>query len=166
MSIFTPEELISLSTQIEQQRRELESVCGNLSEQKTMETLGLIYAYEELPEAQSQVIAEVTNEEPESFLKRFAKAAGKDLCDSNGLLNQQWKKWRDLTNKDVLEKFGNVLVLMGFTAQPLNTLVVALSVIVLHVGVTTFCEKYSGEGGVGKVGEVGEAEGVGEDGRK
>lgn len=110
-----------------------------------METLGLIYAYEELPKAQSQVIAEVTNEEPESFLKRFAKAAKNDLCDSNGLLNQQWKKWRDLTGKDILEKFGNVLMVMGFASQPLNTLVVALSVIVLQVGVINFCEKFGNE---------------------
>ena len=145
MSVFTPEEIIYLSTQIEQQRRELESTSDSTSDQKSMETLGLIYAYEEVPEAQSQVIAEVTNEEPESFLKRFAKAARNDLCESNGLLNQQWKKWRDLTNKDVLDKFGNVLMAMGFAAQPLNTLVVAVAVIVLQVGVTNFCEKFGNE---------------------
>lgn len=145
MNIFSPEELLALSTQIEQQRRELESAANDFLEHKSMETLGLIYAYEELPEAQSQVIAEVTNEEPKIFLKRFAKAARNDLCDSNGLLNQQWKKWRDLTNKDVLEKFGNVLIAMGFASQPLNTLVVAVAVIVLQVGVTNFCKKFGNE---------------------
>jgi hypothetical protein len=76
-------------------------------------------------------------------LKKFRRAAKSDLCEEGGLLNSQWKKWGDLNNQDVLDKFGILLVAMGFSGAALEILVVALAVIVIHIGVKAFCEDYS-----------------------
>ena len=73
---------------------------------------------------------------------KFGKAAKGDLCDKTGLLHQQWKKWGDLDNKETLEKLGAVLVTMGFTGDALRSLVVVVTVVVVHIGLKAFCEDY------------------------
>ncbi len=62
------------------------------------------------------------------------------------MLYKQWKRWGDLSNKDVLDKFGTALAGMGISTGLLPTLAVATGVIVLHLTVKTFCEEYSTEG--------------------
>ncbi len=96
-----------------------------------------------LPVKQSQVVAEITQEDPKTFLKTFLAVAKDDLCEEGGLLYGQWKKWADLNNKDVIEKFTAILVALGFTGNTLPILVVAVAVIVIHLGVKTFCMYYS-----------------------
>ena len=96
-----------------------------------------------MPAKQSQVIAQITKEDPKSFLRRFGRAAKSDLCEEGGVLNTQWKKWADLNNKDVVDKFGLLLVAMGFSGGMLQILVVAVAVVVIHIGVKAFCEDYS-----------------------
>ncbi len=43
---------------------------------------------------------------PESFWKRFKKAAHEDLCEEGGVLHAQWKRFGDLSDEKVLEQFG------------------------------------------------------------
>lgn len=58
------------------------------------------------------------------------------------MLNAQWQQWKDLASGDVVKNFGPVLVAMGFTGVLLETLVVAVGVIVIHVGLKAFCEEF------------------------
>ena len=91
---------------------------------------------------QSQAIEKATGEKPHSFLKKFGKAAKSDLCEEGGVLYGQWQKWADLNNQQVVERFGAVLVAMGFSGAGLEILVVAIAVIVIHIGVKAFCEEF------------------------
>ena len=132
-SIFTPEQITTLSTEIDNQLRQLKQQPDS-GQKGDKIYVGLV--------KQTQAIEKVTKEKPESFLKKFGRAAKQDLCEEGGLLNKQWKKWADLNNKDVLDKFGAVLVAMGFAGATLEILAVALAVIVIHIGVKAFCEEY------------------------
>ena len=69
-------------------------------------------------------------------------AAKADLCDADGLLHKQWQKWGDLDNKDALERLGAVLMAMGFSGGVLRSLVVVVTVVVVHIGLKAFCEDY------------------------
>jgi hypothetical protein len=95
----------------------------------------------EFPLPQMEKIREVTGEAAREFLKRFVKAARNDLCDEGGVLYAQWKKWGDLTNKNILKSFGALLVGMGFSGSQLQVLAVALAVVVIHLGVRAVCQE-------------------------
>ncbi|MDJ0617494.1 MAG: hypothetical protein QNJ63_12255 [Calothrix sp. MO_192.B10] len=136
-NIFTVEEINNLSATIDNQLRELRGELDSGQKRGATETP------DSLPVKQSQAIAEITQEKPPSFLKKFARAAKCDLCDDGGILHTQWKKWADLNNQEVIEKFGAVLVTLGFSGGALEILVVALAVIVIHIGVKAFCEEYA-----------------------
>jgi hypothetical protein len=99
------------------------------------------------------VVEEITQEEPQGFLRRFARATRRDLCEEGGVLYEQWHKWADLNNKTVLEKYGTVLVAMGFTQEVIPMLVVALVVITLHLSAKTICEEYGQDASALGVGE-------------
>lgn len=134
-TIFTPEKAAELSNQIDRQLQELKT--QPYSPTKLPETPP------GFPVKQSQAIEEVTQEKPERFLQKFGRAAKSDLCEEGGLLNSQWKKWGDLNNTDVVDKFGVLLVAMGFSGAALEILVVAIAVTVIHIGIKAFCEDYS-----------------------
>jgi hypothetical protein len=137
-SIFTPEEITALSAEIDSQLAELRHVQN--SEQKQGEDK---ISDEKLLVKQTDAITKLTPQAPKSFLQKFGRAAKSDLCQDGGMLNQQWKKWGDLDNKDALERLGAVLVTMGFSGDVLSPLVVAVTVIVIHIGLKAFCEDYS-----------------------
>lgn len=75
------------------------------------------------------------------FWTRFKRAAHKDLCHPDGLLSQQWPKWRDLQNKDMVKVFHGVLAGMGLDGKVLPGLIVATAVIVLPLGVNAICDE-------------------------
>lgn len=136
-NIFTAEELKTLSAQVDEQLRELDQLTfiplkGEPSESD-----------EDLLEKQRQAIEQNTKESSHSFLQKFAKNTMDILCQEDSLLNKQWKKWGDLNNEDVLEKFGAALTVMGFTGVGLQILTVAIAVYVIHIGVNAFCDKFS-----------------------
>ncbi len=135
-TVFTPEEINALSANIDSQLQELrtDSNSGTIKGERESDSL---------PTKQSQAIEEITKEKSKSFLKKFGRAAKTDLCEEGGLLNSQWKKWADLDNKDVIDKFVLILAPMGFSGAALEMLVVAVAVIVIHIGVKAFCEDYS-----------------------
>lgn len=137
-SPFTPDQLTSLSLQIDQQLAQLRD------ESPALTRTGNEPDKQDIPErlpVQWRVIAAVTKEEPRSFWRRFKQAAHSDLCDKGGVLNAQWKKYRDLSSKSVLESFGAILVAMGFSGNALQLLAMALVVIVLHIGLKAICEE-------------------------
>jgi hypothetical protein len=137
-SPFTPDQLASLSLQIDQQLEVLRDT-SNTGDFKDDEPVSEDIT-DRLP-AQWQAIAAVTTEEPHSFWRRFKQAAHSDLCEEGGVLNQQWRIYRDLSSKAVLESFGTILAAMGFAGNALQVLAVATGVIVLHIGCTAICEE-------------------------
>ena len=91
---------------------------------------------------QNQAIAAAAKEPAKSFLQKFWKAAKADLCEEDGVLYKQWKKWGDLYNKEAMDKFKVVLTGLGLTGNLLQSALVAVMVIVLHIGVKAFCDEY------------------------
>jgi hypothetical protein len=92
---------------------------------------------------QNEAIATATQEPAKSFLQKFWKAAKADLCEEDGVLYKQWKKWGDLDNKETISKFGGLLAGMGISGEFITPIVVSVTVIVLHIGVKAFCDEYS-----------------------
>lgn len=136
-NFFTAEQITKLSAEIDEQLQELRTQSNSDIKE------AMPQPNNSLPVKQSQAIAKITQEEPENFLKKFRQAAKSDLCQEGGVLNRQWQRWGDISNKDVLDKFGVCLVAMGFTAGALEILTVAVAVIVIHIGIKAFCEDYS-----------------------
>jgi hypothetical protein len=136
---FTSEQISNLSLQIEQQLTELRDEPPALT--RTGNEPDKQDIHDRLP-VQWRAIAAVTKEEPRSFWRRFKQAAHSDLCDEGGVLNAQWQRYRDLSSKSVLESFGVILAGMGYSGNALHILVVALGVIVLHIGLKAICEEY------------------------
>lgn len=137
ISVFTNEEIEAMSAEIDKQRDEI-----SINESGAVKG---IRKTKPLPAKQAKAIRDNAQEEPESFLKRFCHAAKNDLCNKDGMLYKQWKRFGDLGNKDVVDKFGLLLAAMGFSGGILRTLTIATSVIFLHLTIKTFCEEYGNE---------------------
>jgi hypothetical protein len=135
---FTPDQLASLSLQIDQQLAQLQDT-SNTGDFKDDEPVSEDIT-DRLP-AQWQAISTITKEEPRSFWRRFKQAAHRDLCEDGGVLHTQWQKYGDLSNEAVLKSFGAVLAAMGFSGNVLQMLAVAVGVIVIHLGCKTICEE-------------------------
>ena len=50
-----------------------------------------------------------TGEEAEGFLRKFARASRRDLCEEGGVLHEQWKKYADLENEKTIAFVGGVI---------------------------------------------------------
>lgn len=131
--LFTSEEIAILSTEIDNQLRELKSSPISFYKDINKES-------SPLPPKQRQNIEQTTGEDVNVFWQKFKRASYNDLCKEGGLLYQQWKTYGDLSNEKALKTFGKVLFLMGITGTTLQTLVVAVTVIVLHLGIKAICE--------------------------
>ncbi len=142
MSLFTPEQVAKLSAEIDTQLQLIQQSGEARSKQEPFLAAAETIEYAQLRQ-QRQTIEQVTEQDPDDFLTLFAQQARHELCEADGLLYKQWNKWSDLTNDDVVKRFSEILVVMGFTAAPLELLVVSVGVIVLRLGVKTFCQKYS-----------------------
>ena len=91
---------------------------------------------------QKDAIVVATGEEAEGFLRKFGRASRRDLCEEGGVLYEQWKKYADLENEKTLRSVGIVLGAMGLAGQPLTSVAIAMTVVMLHLGVKTMCEEY------------------------
>jgi hypothetical protein len=69
-------------------------------------------------------------------------AARRDLCEEGGVLYEQWQKYADLENERTLAFVGGVLGTMGLTGGTGQAVAIAVTVILLHLGVKTVCEEY------------------------
>jgi hypothetical protein len=131
--LFTPQELEQLSARVDEQLRALGAA-------ETRFTRGPKKA-QALGEAQRRAIEQATGEDALTFLARFKRAARRDVCDPGGILHTQWKKWKDIVNKDAIKTFGGILVGMGLSGSTLQVVVVAVVVYVLYLGIEAFCEE-------------------------
>jgi hypothetical protein len=131
---FTPDEIAHLSSEIDEQLRALGTPGTGLAKSggAPEKALGV---------RQRKAIEQATGQEALSFLRRFKEAARQDLCLEGGVLYAQWRKWKDVTNKDVLRTFGAVLAGMGLSGSALQVAVVAIAVYALYLGVQAFCEE-------------------------
>jgi hypothetical protein len=138
MNHFTDEELQTLSAEIDSQLMELAKDPASDGFRK--------HIGHTVPAKQKQQLEQVIEQdlgikEPaDSFMKKFARAAKQDLCLEGGVLYGQWKKYGDLENEDMVKTFGGILIGMGVSNAFLATFVVAVSVIVIHIGIKAFCE--------------------------
>ena len=132
---FSDPEIQALAAAIDQQLTDIEQT-RTTSVQRSLEEPNAPLAL------QASEIERITQEKPVTFLKKFRQAAKADLCEEGGVLNAQWQQWKDLASGDVVKNFGPVLVAMGFTGVLLETLVVAVGVIVIHIGLKAFCEEF------------------------
>jgi hypothetical protein len=139
MSIFTEAELVQLSTQIDEQLYALRQNSEAVLKSSEPEELEIRLA------KQMEAIAQSTQEPPKTLLKKLHLAVKDDLCVEGGVLYGQWKKWGDLNDKDVLEKFGVVLTAFGLSGNNLAVVAVATTVIALHLGAKVFCEEFGQE---------------------
>lgn len=95
-----------------------------------------------MPEKEAAIVEKTVTEagqEPASFWMRFKKAAHEDLCEEDGVLNKQWKKWGDLSNETVLQRLGVILTGLGFSGGALQVIALSCGVIVVHLGVKAYC---------------------------
>lgn len=138
MNPFTDAELQTLSAEIDSQLIELAKAPAGVGIHK--------HLGQTVPSKQKQQLEQVieqdlgAKEDADSFMKRFTRAAKQDLCVEGGVLYGQWKKYGDLENEAMLKTFGGILIGMGVSDTWLATAVVAVSVIVIHIGIKAFCE--------------------------
>ncbi len=138
MNHFTDAELQSLSAEIDSQLIELAQAPAAVGIHK--------HLGHTVPAKQKQQLEQVieqdlgAKEDADSFMKKFTRAAKQDLCIEGGVLYGQWKKYGDLENEAMLKTFGGILIGMGVSNAWLATAVVAVSVIVIHIGIKAFCE--------------------------
>lgn len=105
---FTETEVQELSRQIDQRLQELQSqrlAPGSTKSEDSQD--------KQIPKQESQAIEKAIAEPAESFLKRFGRAAHKDLCIEGGTLHDQWKRYGDLDNKDLIGTFTPLLIDLG-----------------------------------------------------
>jgi len=136
-NLFTPDQIAAMSAEIDAQLLAL-SPRAKEGTLKGGDTDNL----DQLFDKQFNTIAKATSQTGATFLKHFAAAAKAELCGKDGMLFKQWQKWSDLTNQDVINTFGGVLVGMGFSGSVLQGIAVATSVIVLRLGLTAFCKTF------------------------
>ena len=91
---------------------------------------------------QKDAIVVATGEEAEGFLRKFGRASRRDLCEEGGVLYEQWKKYADLENEKTIGFVSGIVGAMGLTGGAAAGVAIAVTVIMLHLGVKTMCEEY------------------------
>ncbi len=91
-------------------------------------------------EMQWQLVAQEVQEPTDNFLRKFGRVTRRDICEEGGLLNQQWKQYQDLSSSSTVQVVAGALAGLGIVNVPI--LVVPVAVIVVHLGLRTFCEEY------------------------
>jgi hypothetical protein len=140
--IFTTEELKTLSAQVDQQLRELEIMPVAEAKSVTRQPQPPL---DELPPQQHQAIEEQVQENPKTFLQKFAHQAKALICNADSDLRTQYQLFGDLNKEETLEKFAGFLAVMGFSGTALKILTVAITVYVIRIGIQAFSKKYCQE---------------------
>ena len=139
--MFSTEQVRELSIEVERQ----------LAAARVMPIVDEKDAIDELRRLRSQLrvqkdaIEAMTREPTDGFLRKFARVARRDVCEEGGLLNGQWEKYQDLSREDTLVVVVGSLGLMGIANPVVVAIGVPITVIILHLGLRTFCEEYGGE---------------------
>ena len=135
---FGEDELVMSLAAVERQLEEVRSGASAVSKDPIVE----LRALRSQLVVQEEAIERAAGEPAESFLRKFARAGHRDLCEEDGVLFKQWKKYGDLDNETTLRVVGGILGTMGLTGGMLQAGAIAVTVIVLHLTVKTICEEY------------------------
>jgi hypothetical protein len=95
---------------------------------------------------QRRAISRATGEGADGFIARFRRAAWNDLCETGGHLHSLRSRWLDPKKPEVVRSICALLAGMGVSGNLVPVLVVPLLVIILHIGVTAFCQSPNGGG--------------------
>jgi hypothetical protein len=137
-NMFSAEEFAELTAAVDAQLVEVRSQPQAVGKTAMGELQGL----------RSQLVGQVgaiemaVGEPTDGFLRRFARVARRDVCEEGGLLHKQWVKYQDLSRADTLAVVAGALGLMGIASPVVVAISVPITVIVLHLGLRTFCEEY------------------------
>jgi hypothetical protein len=138
--IFTPDILVELEQEVNRQLAELGTQPTGRGGMDEVRELRSQLAMQEL------AIVEAAGEPSDSFLRKFARVARRDVCEEGGLLNKQWEEFQDLSRPETLTVVGGALGLMGIANPVVTAIAVPVSVILVHLGLRTFCEEYGEKG--------------------
>jgi hypothetical protein len=136
--VFSPEVLAELTAAVDRELAAVQSQEVAVSRSPMEEVLALRSQLA----MQTAAIAQVTQEPADSFLRKFARVAKRDVCEEGGLLNKQWEQYQDLSRADTLAVVGGALGLLGLANPVVTAIAVPVTVIILHLGLRTFCEEY------------------------
>ena len=143
-AMFTPDQIAAMSAEIEAQLQELYRNSNAVSKEGTLRS-GDTENLDQLFDKQFNTISSGTNQTAKAFLKNFSAAAKAELCGKDGTLYKKWQQWSDLESKDTLNAFGGVLIGMGFSGGVLQGVAIAVSVVVLRLGLAAFCKTFGEE---------------------
>jgi len=101
-----------------------------------------------VPERLRGPVESATGESAESFYEKIRRLFQQDLCREGGHLNGEWKKYKDLPTKDVVQWTITALAVLGVTVG--SAVVVTVSVwllhVVLNIGIQAICEDVAPQG--------------------
>jgi hypothetical protein len=137
-AVLSPEMLVELTAAVDAQLVEVRS--QPMAVGKT--AMGELQGLRSQLSAQVGAIKVAVGEPTDGFLRKFARVARRDVCEEGGLLNKQWVKYQDLSRADTLAVVAGALGLMGIASPVVVAISVPITVIVLHLGLRTFCEEY------------------------
>jgi len=143
-NIFTTEELTALASQVDEQLRELDEHTPIASKRgdDTQLFSARLSEKDDLPPVQRKVIEDNTDKEANSFLQEFTDKAKEIICDVDSDLRKEYDSFGRVDKVVLLERFAGFLAVMGFAGIALNILTVAVTVFVIHIGLTPFAKKY------------------------
>jgi hypothetical protein len=136
--VFSPEVLAELTAAVDRQLQELQ-IQPIGPDRNAMDEIDALRSQLAM---QTAAITQVTQEPADSFLRKFARVAKRDVCEEGGLLNKQWQEYQDLSRSDTVKILGGVLTGMGIASSTVPAIVVPIAVIMVHLGLRTFCEEY------------------------
>lgn len=142
MTTLTDAELDNLAAQVDDQLNALQAKPETFAAARKLESEP---SKTPLPAPEQQaVIEQATGKNFQTFWDEFRRLAREDLCLPGGYLHEQWQKWRDLDTKDAVKSSVFWLTAMGVSAQVLNPVAVAATVILLNtllsIGIKAICE--------------------------
>ena len=142
MTPLTDTELTALAAEVDAQLNALETSTQTFGPSRGTEPAKPVSA---TTRPQQAVIEQATGENFETFWQKFRRHAHRDLCLPGGVLHDHWQKWKDLDTKDTVKSSCFWLAAMGISAQVLNPVAVAATVIllnaVLNIGIQAICEE-------------------------
>ena len=140
--VFSADELAGLALELDRQLAVVRSREVAVSKNGMDEVRALKVQLQAQLEPEKAAITAATQEDADGFLKRFARVAKRDVCEEGGLLNKQWEQYQDLSRADTLAVVGGALGLLGLANPVVTAIAVPVTVIILHLGLRTFCEEY------------------------
>ena len=135
---FTPEEFSELSDKVDFQLKEIRASQVTLG--TPVRGKSGIKVRTNLLTKQRATIEQVTGKNADDFLARLKRVARKDACEEGGVLYEQWNKWKDVTNKEVLKTFSGFLIALGLSGSALQVVLLAVTVYIIYLGLDAFCE--------------------------